>query len=132
MEPRSHCFKTYVSGTSIQAAIASGNGMSLLKDFARHAPSVVAGAALYILGPRGPQYLLGIIAGTVVFAYVTMFVTGTSLEEAQDMSFFWKKEEVMISEKACERKGPISHFFRRLSLSVWLDDSLHTGTKVMQ
>ena len=80
---------------TIQTAIAKDGGRDLLLDFARHSPSVVAGVALYIYSPRGPQYMIGIIASTIAFAYLTMAATGTSLEEAQDMSFFWRKEEVM-------------------------------------
>ena len=86
------------TGKTIQNALAARDWMALLMDFARHAPSLAAGGALYVFGPRGPHFLLGIIASTVLFAYVTMAVTGTSLEDAQDLSFFWKQDEVMMTQ----------------------------------
>mmetsp|Transcript_16617 Transcript_16617/g.35906 ORF Transcript_16617/g.35906 Transcript_16617/m.35906 type:complete len:1197 (-) Transcript_16617:138-3728(-) len=99
------------TGVTIQKAISSGSGMSLLMNFARHAPSFIAGAALYVLGPRGPHFLLGIIVSTITFAYLTMLLTHTSLEEAQDLSFFWKKEEVMMSTDGKDFSyGPPSAF----------------------
>lgn len=83
--------------------------MSMLMDFARHAPSFVAGVALYIYGPRGTHFLIGIISATIIFAYLVLFLTGTSLEDAQDLSFFWKREEVMLSSKSFNY-GPPSAF----------------------
>ncbi|KAL7550719.1 hypothetical protein ACHAWF_013954 [Thalassiosira exigua] len=84
------------TGTTVQAALAEGDGESLLMNFARHAPSVVAGAALYVWGPRGASYLIGIVSSTIAFAYLSMAATDTTLEEAQNLSFFWKPEEVMF------------------------------------
>ena len=98
------------TGMTIQHAIALEDGMRLLKNFARHAPSFVAGSALYRLGPRGPHFMLGIIASTVGLAYLTMLLSGTSLDEAQDMSFFWKKEEVMMDKSLDFTYGPPSAF----------------------
>jgi MFS superfamily sulfate permease-like transporter len=86
------------TGQTIQSVIGSGDVTLLLTKLGRNLPSFVAGVALYLLGPKNPAYLIGIILGTVVLAYATMLVTDTSLQEAQELGFFWKKEEVMMSQ----------------------------------
>jgi len=96
------------TGVTIQKAIMARNG---IETFARHVPSILGGTALWLLGPRGAHYLVGIIASTVCLTYLMMLVTGTSLDMAQDMSYFWKREEVIMSKDDLEYNyGPPSPF----------------------
>jgi len=96
------------TGVTIQKAIMARNG---IETFARHVPSILGGTALWLLGPKGAQYLVGIIASTVCLTYLMMLVTGTSLDMAQDMSYFWKREEVIMSKDDLEYNyGPPSPF----------------------
>ena len=94
------------TGVTIQKAIMARDG-----TFTRHVPSILGGTALWLLGPKGAHYLVGIIASTVAFAYLSMSVTKTSLDDAQDLAFFWKSEEVMMSIDGLEYNyGPPSPF----------------------
>jgi len=96
------------TGVTIQKATMARNG---IETFGRHIPSILGGTALWLLGPKGAHYLVGIIASTVCSAYLTMLVTGTSLENAQEASFFWNREEVIMSKDDLEYNyGPPSPF----------------------
>ena len=66
----------------------------------KHVPSILSGIALYLLAPKSPLYLIGIVACTIALAYSTMMLTGTSLQEAQDLGFFWEEKEVVMSPQA--------------------------------
>mmetsp|Transcript_13080 Transcript_13080/g.27490 ORF Transcript_13080/g.27490 Transcript_13080/m.27490 type:complete len:1323 (+) Transcript_13080:168-4136(+) len=100
------------TGITIQRVLGSGNIILLGTSLLRHIPSLVVGSLLYILGPRSPFFLIGLIAATVVLAYSLMALTETSLEEAQGMGLFWKKEEVMMTPTTDEQKswGPPQAF----------------------
>ena len=74
------------AGALGRAALAGG--------LARHAPSLVAGAALHVVRSRGNHFLPWVIGLTVAVAYLVMFLTGTSLGEARGMALFWDRAEV--------------------------------------
>jgi MFS superfamily sulfate permease-like transporter len=63
----------------------------------KHIPSLISGVALYFLAPKSPLYLIGIVVCTIVLAYSTMLLTGTSLHDAQTLGFFWEENEVVMS-----------------------------------
>jgi hypothetical protein len=83
------------AGMTVGMAFANG---ILISRIGRHVPSVIAGVGMYFLGPRGPHYLLGALASTIAAAYVVMMLSGTTLEMAREMNFFWGAEEVMTGK----------------------------------
>jgi hypothetical protein len=105
------------AGMTLGMAYANG---TLMDRIGRHVPSVVAGAGMYSLGPRGPHYLLGGLASTIAAAYFVMLVSGTTLEMAREMNFFWGAEEVMSGKG----NSPLFGFgppmpFGLLSMEAW-------------
>ena len=88
------------NGVTIQKVLASGDMVHILSEFGRHMPSLVAGTALYMYGPKNVGYLIAIIMSTVVLAYTVLGITDHSLEEAQDMGFFWKSSEVVMANQS--------------------------------
>lgn len=101
------------TGVGVQKVIASRNVKYICAEFIRHIPSLVGGVALYIFGPRKIGYLIGIILATVVLAYFLLFVTNITIGDAQEMGFFWKSSEVMMTkhpESAPNKWGPPAPF----------------------
>jgi hypothetical protein len=88
------------TGVSVQKVLASGNIKYILVEICRHLPSLFGGAALYLFGPRNIGYLIGIISSTVVLAYLVLIATDTTIEQAQDMGFFWKTSEVVMADES--------------------------------
>ncbi|KAL3797238.1 hypothetical protein HJC23_004530 [Cyclotella cryptica] len=101
------------TGIAFQNVIASKNVQYIFADFFRHIPSLFGGVALYFLGPRKISYLIGIISATIVIAYFLLFITGMTIEDAQEVGFFWKASEVMMTkrpESAQNKWGPPAPF----------------------
>jgi hypothetical protein len=71
---------------------------------------------MYLLGPRGPHYHLGGLASTIAAAYLAMLATGTSLEEARAMGFFWGPDEVMTPPGA---ERPFAGFGPPAPFGLW-------------
>ncbi len=101
---------------------AYANGM-LMDRIGRHVLSVIAGVGMHFLGPRGPNYLLGGLASTIV-AYFVMMLFGMTLEMAREMSFFWGAKEVMMPHHMGKGQRPLFGFgppmpFSLLSMEAW-------------
>lgn len=92
------------TGVGVQKVLASGDFGHILNEFGRHLPSLFAGAALYKYGPQKIGYLIGIIAATVILAYTALVVTNHTLEEAQEMGFFWKSSEVVMANESQDKQ----------------------------
>lgn len=89
----------------------------------KHVPSIISGIALYFLAPKSPVYLIGVIAWTIVLAYSTMLLTGTSLYEAQALGFFWEEKEVVMSPQTYHYPMHLwSHgFFEKISWDAFMN-----------
>jgi hypothetical protein len=48
-----------------------------------------------ILGPKNPFYVILLILCTLVTFYTVMFVTGMTLEEAQEAEWFWSRHQLV-------------------------------------
>ena len=82
------------TGITIQNALRSNTGAEMLKNLTRHSASLIAGGSLFLVGQRGPIWIIGVLFSTVLCAYTLMILTGTTLKDAQDKNFFWQAEEV--------------------------------------
>jgi hypothetical protein len=114
------------TGMTVQKVLVSGE-TCIFKEFGRHLPSLAAGAALYNYGPKKIGYLIGIISSTVILAYTVLMVTNHTLEEAQEMGFFWKSSEVVMSNESDDKKlmwgklgppSPLGLFFPSVLKSI--------------
>ena len=75
----------------------SGGDTALMMDsIIHHLPSLIVGIMMNILGPKHPFYVILLIILTLVGFYTTMWITGTSLEEAQEQQWFWSREQLSI------------------------------------
>ena len=88
------------TGMTVPKVISSRDWGLIQAEFTRHAPSLVAGTALYNFGPKNIWYLIAIISSTVCVGYFALFVTNHSLEEAQEMGYFWKSSEVVMANQS--------------------------------
>jgi len=82
------------TGITIQNALRSNTWTEMLKNLTRHSASLIAGFCLFLMGQRGPIWIIGVLTSTVLCAYTLMMLTGTTLKVAQDNNFFWQAEEV--------------------------------------
>ena len=66
----------------------TGNPSIIWNRFlAHHLPSFFIGAAMFILRQRNSIYLIVMILFAIIGTYFVMFVTGTSLEKAQEQQW---------------------------------------------
>jgi len=87
----------------------------------KHVPSIISGTVLYFLAPKSPVYLIGIIAWTIVLAYSTMILTGTSLHEAQALGFFWEEKEVTTPQTHYPMHLWSHGFFEKVSWDAFMN-----------
>ncbi|CAB9515416.1 solute carrier family 26 [Seminavis robusta] len=59
-----------------------------------HVPSVAVGVAMYIVAQRNSLYVIALIFATVVSSYSILWFTGTSLDAAQDMNWFFSAKDL--------------------------------------
>lgn len=79
----------------------SGGDTALMsKSIIHHLPSLIVGILMNKLGPKHPFYVILLILLTLFGFYTTMWITGTTLEEAQEQQWFWSREQLSI---------PLSH-----------------------
>ena len=83
------------NGQSIGSIVLDGNVDVLKHAFFHHLPSVVVAAIMKHLGPKNPFYVVLLVFATIGMFYLCMFVGGISLEEAQQMGWFWSREELV-------------------------------------
>ena len=59
-----------------------------------HAPSFIIGVLMYIVGQRNSLYVIGLIFATLFGSYAMLWFTGTSLERAQELNWFFSSKEL--------------------------------------
>jgi hypothetical protein len=77
--------------------VRSGNGRVVLHALVHHAPSVVIGVVMHVLGPKNPFWVMILVAWTVGGAYLIMWLTGTTLAQAQEMNWFFPASDLVVS-----------------------------------
>ena len=72
---------------------------------------------MFLVGPKHPFYVILLIILTLLGFYTTMWITGTSLEEAQEQQWFWSRNELSVQPTSSSevRKVLVQDFF----VSVW-------------
>lgn len=59
-----------------------------------HTPSFAVGVIMHIVGQSNSLYVIGLIFATLFASYSMLWITGTSLEEAQEMNWFFSAKEL--------------------------------------
>ena len=75
---------------------SGGDTALMMESIIHHLPSLMVGILMNILGPKHPFYVILLIILTLFGFYTTMWITGTTLEEAQEQEWFWSREQLSI------------------------------------
>ncbi|CAB9505434.1 solute carrier family 26 [Seminavis robusta] len=89
-------FSVDTTGKTWQYVFFSGDTDLILTSLMHHIPSLMVGILMNLLGPKHPFYVIFLISLTILGFYTTMWITGTTLEEAQQNQWFWSQEELSI------------------------------------
>jgi hypothetical protein len=88
-------FAVDTSGKSFRDVFTSGDTDLMLWALMHHIPGVIVALTMKYLGPKHPFSVLLVLFATIAAVYVVMFVTGTTLEEARTMGWFWHYEDMV-------------------------------------
>ena len=89
-------FSVDTNGKTWQDVLFSGDISLIYQSILHHLPSFTVGIMMNLLGPKHPFYVILLIFLTLIGFYTTMWITGTSLEEAQEQHWFWSQNELSI------------------------------------
>lgn len=92
-------FSVDTSGKTWKKVFFSGDGALITHALIHHLPSLVIGILMNKLGPKNPFFVILLIVVTIVVFYATMFITGTSLQEAQENGWFWSTSELVYDHR---------------------------------
>lgn len=70
-----------------------------------HAPSLCIGMIMHVFGPTHPLFVVFLVFVSICGAYLLMFVTGTSLAEAQAMGWFYSSEDLVTTDVDSDKIG---------------------------
>uniref|UniRef100_A0A7S4MC96 Uncharacterized protein n=1 Tax=Odontella aurita TaxID=265563 RepID=A0A7S4MC96_9STRA len=80
----------------VRDVLLSGNWAVIRNCLVHHIPSLCVAVLMKILGPKKPWLTPVLVLCTVALGYLVMLFTGTSLSQAQELGWFWTKEEFML------------------------------------
>lgn len=72
----------------------------ILHALTHHVPGVIVAVIMKYLGPKNPFYVVAVLFATIGFVYLVLFATGSSLEEARAMGWFWRNEDIVYHNMA--------------------------------
>ncbi|CAJ1939327.1 unnamed protein product [Cylindrotheca closterium] len=93
-------FTVDTSGKNWKQVFFSGDSQLILESLIHHAPSLFMGIVMNILGPKNPFFVLLLLFVTWGLFYLVMFLTNTSLTQAQEAEWFWSKEQLVVDHDA--------------------------------
>jgi hypothetical protein len=91
-------FSVDTSGRTWEEVFFSGDSHLIMESLLHHMPSLFMGILMNRLGPKNPFFVLLLIFVTLGLFYLTMLLTGTSLQEAQEAHWFWSREELIVDK----------------------------------
>lgn len=91
-------FAVDTSGRSFRDVFSSGDTDLMLYALMHHIPGVIVALMMKYLGPKHPFSVLLVLFATIAAVYVVMFVTGTTLDEARTMGWFWHYEDMVYAK----------------------------------
>jgi MFS superfamily sulfate permease-like transporter len=96
-------FSVDTGGKKVGQVLLSGDWTLIGNCLLHHAPSVFIGISMYVLGPTHPLWVICLVMASICGAYLVMFVTGTSLPEAQTMGWFFSSEDLKSEVNSSEK-----------------------------
>lgn len=93
-------FVVDTSGKTFHMVFFSGDTSLILYALIHHIPGVIVACLMKYLGPKNPFYVVVVLVATIGAVYAVMMATGTSLEEARDMGWFWHYEDIVYQQMA--------------------------------
>lgn len=91
-------FVVDTSGKTFHAVFFSGDTSLMLYALMHHVPGVVVAVIMKYLGPKNPFYVVAVLFSTVAMVYVVLFATGTTLDEARAMGWFWYHKDIVYQK----------------------------------
>lgn len=88
-------FVVDTSGKTFHTVFFSGDPHLILNALIHHLPGVGVAVLMKYLGPKNPFYVVLVLFATIAAVYAVLFATGTSLEEARSMGWFWHYEDIV-------------------------------------
>jgi hypothetical protein len=88
-------FAVDTSGKTWKDVFGSGDVPLILDSCLHHLPSLVIGILMNKLGPKNPFFVIMLLVVTQITFYTVMWVTGTSLADAQRAQWFWSVHELV-------------------------------------
>lgn len=85
-------------GKKINEVIFSGDKQVMLHAFIHHLPSLLIGIVMHFLGAQNPIYVILLVLATVFGSYAVLWVTGTTLEEAQAADWYFSPNELIVEK----------------------------------
>jgi hypothetical protein len=73
----------------------SGDTSLMLYALMHHLPGVIVAVTMKYLGPKNPFYIVVVLFSTVAMVYIVLFATGTTLDEAREMGWFWYHKDLV-------------------------------------
>ena len=93
-------FVVDTSGKTFHAVFFSGDTNLIVYALIHHIPGVIVAVIMKYLGPKNPFYVIVVMFSTIAAVYATLLATGTSLEEARDMGWFWHYEDIVYQHNS--------------------------------
>jgi len=93
-------FVVDTSGKTFHYVFFSGDTDLILHALTHHVPGVIVAVIMKYLGPKNPFYVVAVLFATIGFVYLVLFATGSSLEEARAMGWFWRNEDIVYHNMA--------------------------------
>jgi MFS superfamily sulfate permease-like transporter len=85
------------TGYKVGEVVRSGDIHVMLHALVHHAPSVVIGVVMHVLGPKNPFWVMILVGWTVGGVYLIMWLTGTTLQQAQEWNWFFPASDLVVS-----------------------------------
>lgn len=87
-------FSVDTGGKTWKEVLMSGDPQLILNSCLHHVPSLIVGILMNRLGPKNPFFVILLIVATLICFYGVMWITGTSIKEAQREQWLWSYEEL--------------------------------------
>ena len=92
-------------GQTIGQILSSGDLSVLSHAALHHLPSFLVGILMHRLGPKNPLFVIGLVLLTILGSYIALFVSNTSLKQAQDLGWFFSPQD-LVSPLRQDEFGP--------------------------
>lgn len=82
-------------GHKVGQVVMSGDWNLIRYALVHHIPSLGVGFIMHLLGPKNPLFVILLVCCTVLGSYALMWITGTTLAEAQAQNWFFSATDLV-------------------------------------